>query len=235
MSLMNKKKDDSDSGIKSRNLRNRSNRSILHITYAVTVVIILLIAYFMYFVFVQSQSVIGNTYNPRLDLFSERIIRGAIRTSDGVKAAETVTDPDGTETRSYPYGDLFCHLTGYSTRGKTGMESLANFYLLSSHINLIEQARNDIFGVKSPGDDIVLTVSYELQKAAYDALGDRRGAVMAMDPKTGKILCMVSKPGFDPNTINEDWDSLTAEGNDAGQLLNRATQGAYPPGSIFKI
>ena len=235
MSLMNKKKDDSDSGIKSRNLRNRSNRSILHITYAVTVVFILLIAYFMYFVFVQSQSVIGNTYNPRLDLFSERIIRGAIRTSDGVKAAETVTDPDGTETRSYPYGDLFCHLTGYSTRGKTGMESLANFYLLSSHINLIEQARNDIFGVKSPGDDIVLTVSYELQKAAYDALGDRRGAVMAMDPKTGKVLCMVSKPGFDPNTINEDWDSLTAEGNDAGQLLNRATQGAYPPGSIFKI
>lgn len=230
-----KEKDNPDGAVKSRNLKNRSNSSILHITYAVTAVFVLLIAYFMYFVFVQSQSVIGNTYNPRLDLFSERIIRGDIRTSDGVNAAETVTGSDSTETRRYPYGDLFCHLTGYSTRGKTGLESLANFYLLSSHINLIEQAQNEIFGVKSPGDDIVLTVSYELQKAAYDALGDRRGAVMALDPETGRVLCMVSKPGFDPNTINEDWESLSSEENDAGQLLNRATQGAYPPGSIFKI
>ena len=228
-----KRKD--EKSIRSRNLRNRSNRSILHISYAVSLVFVLLMAYFLYFVFCGSQSVIGNTYNPRLDLFSERIVRGEIKSSEGEVLAYTEVDETGGESRKYPFGELFCHMTGYSTKGKTGMESLGNFYLLSSHINLIEQIRNEILGEKSPGDNIWLTVSLELQRTAYEALGDRRGAVMAMDPTTGRVLCMVSKPGFDPNSIIEDWEEITSEENDRGQLLNRAAQGSYPPGSIFKI
>ena len=78
-------------------------------------------------------------------------------------------------------------------------------------------------------------VDMELQQAAYAALGDRRGAVIAMEPDTGKILAMVSKPGYDPNTLLQDWASLTDSSNNQGQLVNRATAGLYPPGSTFKI
>ena len=62
-----------------------------------------------------------------------------------------------------------------------------------------------------------------------------KGVVIAMEPDTGKILAMVSKPGYDPNSLPEDWEALTARDNKEGQLLNRATQGLYPPGSTFKI
>ena len=79
------------------------------------------------------------------------------------------------------------------------------------------------------------TLDLELQKIAYDALGDRRGAVVVMKPDTGQILAMVSKPDYDPNTLETNWESLVSEENDQAQLLNRATQGLYPPGSTFKI
>ena len=73
----------------------------------------------------------------------------------------------------------------------------------------------------------------DLQEAAYQALGDKKGAVVAMEPKTGKILAMVSKPDFDPNTVEENWNSLSSDTNSV--LLNRATQGQYAPGSTFKV
>lgn len=73
------------------------------------------------------------------------------------------------------------------------------------------------------------------QQAASDALGDRRGAVVVMEPDTGKILAMVSKPGFDPNQLSSQWESLISGDNTEAQLLNRAAQGVYPPGSTFKI
>ena len=107
---------------------------------------------------------------------------------------------------------------GYSTKGKTGIESLANFFLLTSHVNLMEQALNQMSGEKNLGDNVYTTLDPQLQQAAWDALGDRRGAVIAMEPDTGKILAMVSKPGYDPNTIAADWETLTSEENDQGPV-----------------
>ena len=77
------------------------------------------------------------------------------------------------------------------------------------------------------------TLNTELQTAAYNALGSYKGAVMVTDASTGKVLAMVSKPTFNPNRIGEDWEWLSNDENST--LLNRATQGAYAPGSIFKI
>ena len=198
------------------------NRSILRITYGVALIFLGLMAYFIWFVQVESPNVIGNTYNPRVDLMAERVIRGKIKTADGVVLAETLRGEDGTETRSYPYGTLYAPVTGYSQKGKTGIESLANFYLLSSHVNILEQTTKELLGEKNTGDNVWLTIRHGIQAAASEALGDRKGAVIAMDPETGEILCMVSKPSFDPNTIQEDWEALTAEDNREGQLLNRA-------------
>ena len=68
---------------------------------------------------------------------------------------------------------------------------------------------------------------------AYEALDDYDGAVIAIEPETGKIVAMVSKPDYDPNTISADWDEVNGDGSTA--LYNRATQGQYAPGSVFKI
>ena len=214
----------------------KANRNILAVTYGVAALFLVLAVYFGYFLFAKREQVINNTYNSRLDRFSEQIIRGRLLASDGETVlADTQTDENGKETRVYAYGDVFGHVLGYISKGKTGLEAGANYYLLTSHVNLAEQIVNELGGQKTPGDDVVTTLDTELQQAAFSALGDRRGAVIALEPDTGKILAMVSKPGYDPNRLTKDWESLTSSENDQGQLLNRTAQGLYPPGSTFKI
>lgn len=213
----------------------KANNGILGITYLIVALFLGLAVYMGYFLQVRSEDVINNSYNARLDSFFDRIVRGKIMAGDGTVLAETQVDAEGNETRVYYYGSVFDHAVGYSAKGKTGIEALANFYLLTSHVNLLEQVGNELSGRKNPGDNVYTTLDAELQQAAYAALGDRKGVVIAMEPDTGKVLAMVSKPGYDPNTLLQDWDRLTGEDNGEGQLLNRATQGLYPPGSTFKI
>ena len=204
--------------------------------YAITGLFFSMCLYFGYFIQVESEQIINNSYNSaRLNRFEKRIIRGKILAEDGTLLAETLVDEYGTETRSYPYGDLYAHVLGYSSLGKTGIESLANYYLLSSHTNPLLKAMRQLADEKSVGDNVFTTLDPMLQTVASEALGERKGAVIAMEPETGKILAMVSKPAFDPNQINEQWESLI-NGDDAeALLLNRAAQGLYPPGSTFKI
>ena len=80
----------------------------------------------------------------------------------------------------------------------------------------------------------MLTLNTQLQQVCYDALGDNKGAIVVLEPSTGKVLAMVSKPDFDPNTIEQDWDALINDDSNSS-LFNRALQGQYPPGSTFKI
>lgn len=205
------------------------------ITYLFTGLFLLLIGYFVYFNAVLSPEVINNPYNSRQDTFANRVIRGNILSSDGTILAETSIMEDGTESRSYPHGNMFAHVVGYSTRGRTGVESLANFNLLTSNAFFGEQIAKEIREEKNIGDNVVTTLNFDLQKAAYNALGNHRGAVVVLEAETGKILTMVSKPDFDPNRVNEDWEELNKEDNTDSALYNRALQGLYPPGSTFKI
>lgn len=217
-------------------LRGKSNRNILRITYVFSLLFICMAGYFSWFVQFEGENVIGSSYNARLDRFSDRIVRGSILSNDGSVLAETQVSADGTERRYYPYDYLFVHSVGYSAfNGKTGLESLANFYLLSSHVNLIEKVINELRGTKNLGDNVVTTLDLELQKVASDALGSNRGAVIAMEPETGKILAMVSQPNFNANLVDDKWEELISPNNTKAQLLNRAAQGLYPPGSTFKI
>ena len=94
--------------------------------------------------------------------------------------------------------------------------------------------KNEFKNQKNTGDSVITTLNADLQSTAYNALGDRRGAVVAIEPSTGKILVEMSRPDFDPNTISQNWDTLVNDSNDSS-LLNRATNGAYPPGSTFKV
>ncbi len=223
--------------MKRANPNPNANRNILLITYVIMGAFFGLMVYFCHFLFTDREEVMNNSYNARLDQFSDRVIRGRILSSDGQVLAQTNVGENGEELRVYPFGNLFAHVVGHSTKGKTGLESLGNFYLLSSHGNLMEQVFHGLADQKNQGDDIITTLDVGLQHTAYLALGDRKGAVVAMEPDTGKILAMVSKPDYDPNPMSLDasWEMLISSNNDQGQLLNRATQGLYPPGSIFKI
>lgn len=219
---------------KSKKKKNYQNRSILVTTYIFLAVFLGLIGYMVYFDVVKAEGVINSPYNKRQEALEKKVKRGNILTADGNVIATTITDSDGNDTRYYPYNGLFAHVAGYINNGGYGLESSACYYMLTSNQNPFEQLANDLSGEKNIGDNLVTTLDYGLQQISYDALGDNRGAVVITEPSTGKILAMVSKPDFNPNTLAIEWDSITGENADS-VLINRATQGLYPPGSTFKL
>lgn len=192
--------------------------------------------YLVYFTTVKAKTFVNSPYNQRQDSFAQSVVRGDITDRNGNVLATTEVDEDGTETRTYPYGSLFSHVIGYndSQFGKTGLESAQNFDLLTSNAFFMEKIQNEFKGEKDQGDTVVTTLDAELQQAAYDALGENKGAVIVMEADTGKILTLVSKPDFDPNTLAENWEILNTD-EENSPLLNRATNGSYAPGSVFKI
>lgn len=210
------------------------NREFVVITYGFLAIFILMMGYFTYFQVARSEDFINSPYNARQDLFSSSIVRGKILGDGKEVLAESQVNADGSETRVYPYANLFAHAVGYSTNGKLGIESMVNFNLLRSNTFFLEKIFHDIMGQKNVGDNVVSTLNVGLQQAAYDALGNHDGAVMVMEPSTGRVLAMVSKPDFDPNQVAGDWESISSDA-ESSVLVNRATQGQYPPGSTFKI
>lgn len=210
------------------------NRPYAIVTYMFVGIFVSLIAWMVYFNLVRSEEFINSPYNTRQDTFADRVIRGSILSSEGEVLAATEIADDGSEYRYYPYANMFAHVVGYDSKGKSGLESEANFHLLSSHAFFLEQMKNEFQNAKNRGDNVVSTLSVKLQTAAYYALGEQRGAVVVMEPSTGKILAMVSRPDFDPNYLDENWEYLIAD-EENSSLLNRAAQGQYPPGSVFKI
>lgn len=214
--------------------RRARNREYTFVSWFFVAVFMAMIGYLVYFNVVKSEDFINSPYNTRQDTFSDRVVRGQILSSEGEILARTDVYDDGTEDRIYPYANVFAHVIGYDSNGKSGLESEANFQLLTSHEFFLNQMKNEFLGRKNMGDTVIATLSANLQTTAYNALGDRRGAVVAMEPSTGKILAMVSKPDFDPNSIEENWEWLVSDETNSS-LLNRATQGQYPPGSTFKV
>lgn len=215
--------------------RRGTNREILVVTYIFIGLFVMLLANFSYFLFADSKSVINNTYNKRQDLLAERVIRGQILGNNGEVLAQTIEDDKGNSKRVYPYKDLFVHVVGRFDKGKTGIELSENFNLLTSNANPIEKIFNELSEKKNVGDNIVTTLDVELQKVAYNALGNHKGSVVVLEPSTGKVLAMVSKPDYDPNQITSLWNDLVDDSDNNSALINRATQGLYPPGSTFKI
>jgi peptidoglycan glycosyltransferase len=213
----------------------KQRKTIFSVIYVFSGLFVLVMGYFSYFLLFKSNEIINSTYNRREEILSERVIRGKILASDYSVLAETVVNQEGKEVRQYPYGDMYTHVLGRTSRGLSGIEEAENIRLLTSNTEPIENMYNDLIGQKNIGDNVVTTLDANLQKIAYDALGDNRGAVVVLEPSTGKILAMVSKPTYDPNQVDEIWDEMVANKEEESPLLNRATQGLYPPGSTFKL
>lgn len=214
--------------------KKQRNRELWIVTYFFIVVMLAVIGHEIYFIVAESETAINNSYNPRQELMAQKNIRGQILSADGETLAQTVRGEDGQEERVYPYANLFSHVVGYSTKGKTGIEYLGNMSLLTSNASIGEKIQNEISSQKNIGDNVVTTLNVDVQRAAYEALGAYDGAIIVTEPDTGRIIAMVSKPDYDPNEIADIWDELVND-SDSSVLLNRATQGLYPPGSTFKI
>lgn len=210
------------------------NRQIMSITWAFTILFLSMMGYITYYSVTHEQELINNSYNGRQQILLAQNRRGSIYAAGGEMLAETVMGEEGEEIRSYPYQNLFSHVVGYSVNGRLGVEAQANYYLIHSNAPLSEKAKRDGEGDKYPGDNVYTTLDVELQQVASTALGVYKGAVVVTEPSTGKILAMVSKPDFNPEEIETIWDELVAD-KESSILLNRATQGLYPPGSTFKI
>ncbi len=145
--------------------------------------------------------------------------------------------------RRYPQRELAAHVVGYSTvgRSRTGLERSLNDYLTAANANLstvVDKVLDELRGRPVKGNDVVTTLDLDAQQVALEALGENCGAVVALDPRTGKVLVMASSPSFDPNRVETDFeslDSITANCKPASPLLNRASAGLYVPGSTFKV
>jgi len=145
--------------------------------------------------------------------------------------------------RRYPYGPLTAHVVGYSTAGRsrTGLERSLNDYLTGATDNLssvVDKALDELRGRPVRGSDVVTTIDLDAQRVALEALGTRCGAVVALDPRTGKVRVLVSSPSFDPNLVETRFaqiSRITADCASPAPLLDRATAGLYVPGSTFKV
>ena len=214
-------------------MNKKMKKSILNMGIIYIIMFLLMIAYLSYFVMVKSEEIVIHPHNRRMDSLESEIIRGDILSSDGQLIATTTVE--GEESRRvYPKGSTYAHPVGYTQKGKIGVESFANVELLRPNYTLESIFKRTFNDEKFQGRDLVLTIDDRLQQAAQSAMGDYKGAVIMIEPSTGKIKAFVSKPGFDPNKLSQNWEDLiTDEVNTP--LVNRGYSGLYPPGSIFKI
>ena len=176
--------------------RDLLRKGIVGVTYFFVVLFLVMMGYIVYFNAVKSKEIINSPYNVRLDSMSDRVVRGKILDSDGNVLAETIVSEDGLEKRNYPYGEIYAHVVGFDSMGKSGLESTENFDLLTSNAFFLEKLAKEFQEKKNIGDNVVTTLNTDLQTAAYKALGSYKGAVMVMEASTGKVLAMVSKPSF---------------------------------------
>ena len=193
----------------------------------------MLITYINLVYFKDSKELVSNSYNKQETNLMKTTLRGPILSSDGTILAYSKQNSDGSQSRIYPYGESFSHAVGYSVFSKSGIEAQQNYYLISSADKLFDKVKKAANGQLQSGYSVVSTLNSKMQILADECLGDREGAVFVTDVKTGKILVLVSNPGFDPNYIKEEWEQVS--NSETSALLNRVTQGYYPPGSIFKI
>lgn len=170
--------------------------------------------------------------------------RGTVTTADGVLLARSVPSNDRFELqREYPEGSLFSGITGYYsfTLGSAGVEKTYNDELAGRTLDLSLQDVGDLFVDEDRVGDLILTVRADLQRIAAQQLGFREGSVVAIDPRTGGILAMVSFPGYDPNVLASHDTAAASAASEAMDAdpekprLTRAYQDRFFPGSTFKV
>ncbi|AIV39078.1 MULTISPECIES: penicillin-binding protein 2 [unclassified Curtobacterium] len=213
-----------------------------------TVIVLMFVALFVSTTSIQffaADTLRADSRNSRTILDSYSTKRGAILVDGSPIAESTPSDDQYQYQRKYTNGALYSAVTGYFTigQGNTGIESAENAVLSgNSDASFFQNLNAILTGQDVQGDNVNLTIDPDVQQAAYDALGENSGAVVAIQPSTGKILAMVSKPAYDPNALTSHDTAQVKQQYDAllqqtpTPLQNRAIGGdLYTPGSVFKL
>ncbi|NLY67563.1 MAG: penicillin-binding protein A [Tissierellia bacterium] len=209
-------------------------KRIITVLVGICALFVSLVVYLTYFQVFKASDIKANSYNKRLWINEEKILRGSIIDRNGRILAYSEKDGD-TYNRIYNYGNLYSHIIGYSYRdyGKANLELHYNNVLLNiSESSALNELRN-LVEPNSEGNTLVLTIDHHLQEYSRNLLKGKKGAIVAMNPATGEIYAMVSLPDFNPSTLREDWVNIVEDEN--SPLLNRVTSGLYQPGSTFKV
>lgn len=211
---------------------DKENKRIIIVLISFCLVFVSLIVYLSYFQVFKANRIKENSYNKRLWINEENTLRGSMIDRNG---KILVYSDKESNKRFYKYGNLYSHVIGYSYReyGKTGLELYYNNALLNIDENTAINEIKNLVIKNNIGNDIRLTIDHSLQEKSRNLLKGKKGSIITMNPKTGEIYSMISLPDFDTDNLREDWKNIV-ESSDS-PLFNRATQGLYPPGSIFKL
>ena len=231
-------------------MKNVSN-SIKQVMVVFLFCFVALISYIAYFQFFSAPNIAAQEGNKRLAAERNKVLRGTIYDRD--KNALTTSERGNalTQKRGYVNGELYVHPLGYadSVYGFSGLESAYNEELTTYNKlkNNLLSLTNDfsmdklkkMFETREEDDEqigngLITTLDPKLQKVAFDALGSRKGAVVALNPTNGEVLAMVSKPTYNPNDLKTAMEEANAGTAENSPLINRAINGLYPPGSTFK-
>ncbi|MEU1806587.1 penicillin-binding protein 2 [Streptomyces sp. NPDC019937] len=196
--------------------------------------------------YVQADGLKNNKNNRRVLIARYSQPRGNIIV-DGRPITGSV-ETDGTDfkyKRTYKNGPMWAPVTGYASQafGATQIENLEDGILTGNDDRLFFNRTVDMFtGKNQKGGDVITTLNAKAQEAAYKGLGKNKGAVAALDPRTGKILALASTPSYDPSKFagsgksdEETWNALQPKNDKDDPMLNRALRQTYPPGSTFKV
>lgn len=209
------------------------NRILLLLT-GLILLMVALIVYLTYFMIFEGETYRNSAQNRRSFLEASNTIRGDIIDRGGQVLAQTNVTENG-QSRVYTYPNVYAHIIGYTypSLGKSGLELTMNDYLTNKNTTGIVQAFKKYFDEEDIGNTIELSTNSAVQISAFERLGDNKGAIVAMNPKTGEIYASVSKPTFNPSNLVEQWESINQ--SEGSPLFNRAINGLYPPGSIMKV
>jgi len=202
---------------------------------SLAVLMVVLVANLTLLMVFQAPALAANPYNTRRVAEELRQERGAIVTADGVPLAVSEPSKGGFE-RHYPNGTLGAHLVGYSSvrLGKSGLEAAMDHVLSGTRaVDTPQDLLDAAVGRPVAGDDVHLTIDSRIQLAAQRALRGHRGAIVVLEPATGRVLALASSPTYRPSVVDSHWASLSKAPN--APLLDRATSALYPPGSTFKV
>jgi peptidoglycan glycosyltransferase len=221
------------------------NRELKRVSIAVLLMFVTLLCSSTVITVIQVDSLRVDARNTRTIYDSYSVERGPILVKGQPIAESKPSDDRFNFQRAYSSPELYSAITGYYTlnQGNTGIEGSLNDYLSGTSNNQFLDKLNAIITGKNPqGAAVETTIEPVLQQVASDALGANKGAVVAINPKTGAILAMVSKPGYDPNLFaSHDTNAVIANykkllADPADPLINRAISGKlYHPGSVFKL
>jgi penicillin-binding protein A len=221
------------------------NKPIRRVAFIALLMFGLLLANGTYMMIFRQDSLAAQPQNRRVRDAEFAQNRGAILAAGKTEIAKTVPSKDRFKyQRLYPDGELYATITGFYSydRASSGLERTYNAQLAGTDDALFVRRLVDMATNKTPeGASVQTTIVPKIQKAAADALGNQKGAVVALDPKTGAVLALVTSPTFDPNDIashdieaaGKAYDRLAS--NSQHPLSNRAAREIYPPGSTFKL